>query len=120
MTLETIARNAAVAAVGTLCNGGDIQFQTAAGNEVATCTFGATAFGAPSTGTITAAAMGADTSAAGGTIGKAVLRKADDSVVATLTVTVVGGGGDLEVTSLVVAAGEKVEMSPLPTLTQPA
>lgn len=119
MTLADIARNAAVAAVGALCNGGDIRFETAANGEVATCAFNATAFGSPSAGVITAATITDDTDAAGGTIDHAKLRSSAAATVATLTCTAVGGGGDLELTSLVIGAGDTVTVSSL-TMTQPA
>jgi hypothetical protein len=119
MQYETATRNAAIDPVGVLCDGGDIQFRTSGDNEVATCDFSATAFGDPASGTITANTISDDTTAVGGTIAKAVLRKSDTTVIATLSVTATGGGGDIEVTSLVVAAGEKFSVSSV-TLTQPA
>lgn len=118
-TLATIARNAAVDAVAALCNSGDIRFETSANNEVATCTFGATAFGAASSGTATANSIADDASATGGTIDHAKLRKSDASEVMTVTCTATGGGGDIELTSLVIGAGDTVSVTSL-TLTQPA
>ncbi|HPU86334.1 MAG TPA: hypothetical protein PLE60_13480 [Candidatus Latescibacteria bacterium] len=119
MTLETTARNAACNAVVDLLNSGDVQFQTSGGNEVATCTFGATAFGDATAGVATANAITADPHAAGGTIGKAVLRTSAGATLATLTVTAVGGGGDIEITSLAIGVGDSVSISSL-TVTQPA
>lgn len=119
MTLSDTARNAACDAVVDLLDAGDLQFQTAGGAEVATCVFGTPAFGAAVAGVATANAVTPDSSAVGGTIGRAQLRKADTTVLATLTVTAVGGGGDIEITSLTIGVGDSVSVSSL-TVTQPA
>lgn len=119
MTLETNARNAAVNAVAALLNSGTMEFQTAGSNEVATATFGATAFGASSSGTAAANAITSDTDATGGTIAKCVLKTSGGVAVLTATCSLVAGGGDLELTSLVIGAGDTVAVSSL-TLTQPA
>jgi|GEM_PF-1840976 len=120
MILETASRNAMIEALGDLCDNGYLELRTAGDNEVAKCALSATAFGAAVNGAITANTITDDSDATGGTIDHAVLLKSDDlTVVATLTVTTVGGGGDVEVTSLVVAAGEKQEITSL-VLTQPS
>ena len=116
-TLATAARNAAADAVAALLDGGDIQFQTAANGEVATCDFAATAFGAANTGVATAATISDDTSAAGGTVDHAVLRSSAAAPIITATCAV--GSGDFNMTSLVIGAGDTVSVSSL-TLTQPA
>lgn len=119
ITLQTNARNAAASAVGTLLNGGTIVFQTAASATAATVTFNATAFGAPATGTITANAITADTNVVGGTITKFEARNSSAAVVFTGTVTATGGGGDITLSSVTLAAGEKLEVTSF-TYTQPA
>lgn len=118
-TLETATRNAACNAVVDLLDSGDIRFETAANNEVATCDFAATAFGDANVGVATAATISDDTSAAGGTIDHAVLRKSDTTKVMTCTVTVTGGGGDIEVTSLAIGVGDTVSVTSF-TVTMPA
>lgn len=118
-TLATIARNAAVDAVAGLLDSGNIRFETSANNEVATCNFGATAFGSASSGTATANSIADDTNATGGTIDHAKLRTSGAAEVMTVTCTATGGGGDIELTSLVIGAGDTVSVTSL-TLTQPA
>lgn len=118
-TLSTTGRNAACDAIVDLLDSGTIVFETSANNEVATCTFGATAFGAASTGVATANAITSDTSATGGTIDHAVLKTSGAAAILTLTCTVTGGGGDLTGTSLSIGAGDTVSISAL-TVTVPA
>ena len=117
--LETNARNAAADAVAALCNSGDIRFETSGDNEVALCAFGATAFGAAATGVATANAISDDTSAAGGTIDHAYLRTTGSTPIMKATCTATSGGGDFELSSLVIGAGDTVSVTSL-TLTQPA
>lgn len=119
ITLETVARNAACDAVVDLLDGGTLEFQTSGGVEVATLTFGTPAFGAASTGTATANAITGDSSATGGTIAKAVLKTSGAAAVVTYTVTATGGGGDIELSSVAIGAGDTVSVSSL-TYTQPA
>lgn len=119
MTLATAARNAAVNGVTALLGAGDIRFETSANAEVATCTFAATAFGAASGGVATAAAIGSDTSAAGGTVDHCLLRSSAAATIATCTCTATGGGGDFELTSLTIGVGDTVSVTSL-TITQPA
>lgn len=119
MTLSTEARNAAVDAIVDLLDSGDIRFHTSAHNEVATCAFGATAFGAADAGVATANAITDDSDAAGGTIDHAHLRKSDTTELVACTVTATGGGGDFEMSSLVIGAGDTVSVTSF-TVTQPA
>jgi len=70
MILQTNARNAMAQALATLHDGGTLKLETAGNVEVATMTFAATAFGAPATGVVTAAAIGPDAVATGGTVTK--------------------------------------------------
>ncbi len=92
---------------------GSLVFQTSGDVEVATLTFSATAFGASASGTATAAAITADASATGGTVAKARLKNnaGTDKIVCSVTAT--GGGGDIELNSVVVSAGQQVSMTSL-------
>ena len=119
LTLETVTRNAAVKAATDLCNAGDIKFATAGASEVAICTFAATAFGAPATGVVTAAAIADDTTAIAGTVTQALLRTSAAATVMTADVTDVGGGGSFTMTNRVVGTGDTVSVTSL-TVTMPA
>ena len=81
--------------------------------EVATLTFTDPAFGAASSGTATASAITDDSSATGGTVAFATLEDDVSTVCAHCNVTATGGGGDIELSSLVVAATDTVSMSSL-------
>ena len=117
MVLATVGRNAAVEAVTDLLDSGDIRFETSGNSEVATCTFGATAFGAPATGVCTANSIADDTSATGGVVDHAVLRKSDTTPVATATCGT--SATDFVLTSLTIGAGDTVSVTSL-TMTMPA
>ena len=92
---------------------GYIEFQTSGDVEVATCPFGDPAFGAAATGTATANAITDDTSATGGTIAKFRIKDSDNTEVFSGTVTVTSGGGDIELTSVIIGAGDTVSMTSL-------
>jgi hypothetical protein len=98
---------------------GTLVFQTSGDVEVATLTLGNPAFGAAASGTATANAITADSSATGGTIAKARLKNAvgTDKIICSVTAT--GGGGDITLNSVVVSAGQQVTMSSL-TYSAPA
>lgn len=98
---------------------GYIEFQTSGNVEVATLPFSATAFGAASVGVATANAITSDTNATGGTIAKARLKNAAGTDKILCSVTATGGGGDIELSSVVVSAGQTVSMSSL-TYSAPA
>lgn len=119
VTLTEAARNAACDAVVDLLDGGTIEFQTSADAEVATLTLGTPAFGDAATGTATANAITADSNATGGTIAKAVFKDSGSSSVFTVSVTATGGGGDIELSSLSIGAGDTVSLTSY-THTQPA
>ena len=93
---------------------GNLVFRTSGDVEVATCPFSATAFGAADGSAIaTAAAITSDTSATGGTIAKATLENAAGTAKINCSVTATGGGGDIELSSVVVSAGQTVSVSAL-------
>jgi hypothetical protein len=81
ITHATAIRNTIADAVVDAIDGGTgngtLEFQTSGDVEVATLTFSATAFGSASSGTATAAAITADSSAAGGEIAKFVIKDGD-------------------------------------------
>jgi hypothetical protein len=98
---------------------GYIEFQTSGDVEVATLPFAATAFGAASTGVATAAAITSDTNATGGTITKARFKKFNATEVLSCSVTAIGGGGDIQLSSVVISSGQTVGLTSL-TYTAPA
>jgi hypothetical protein len=98
---------------------GHLVFQTSGAVTVATLTFSNTAFGAAAAGTATAAAITSDTNAVGGTIAKAELRNAANTAKILCSVTATGGGGDIELNSVIVSAGQTVAMTSL-TYSAPA
>jgi hypothetical protein len=99
---------------------GVLEMQTSGDVEVATLTFANPAFGAADgSGVATAGAIVSDTNATGGTIAKARLKNnaLTDKILCSVTAT--GGGGDIELSSVVVSAGQTVSLSSL-TYTPPA
>lgn len=92
---------------------GNLIFRTSGDVEVATLPFSTTAFGASSSGTATASAITSDTSATGGTIAKATLENAAGTAKINCSVTASGGGGDIELSSVIVSAGQTVSVSSL-------
>ena len=92
---------------------GTLGFQTSGDVEVATLTFSDPAFGAASGGVITAGAITSDTNATGGTIAKARFKDSTGTEVLSCSVTATGGGGDIELNSVVVSAGQEVAVSSL-------
>ena len=111
---ETAVRNtladaidAAVNAAGT----GNCVFQTSGDAEVATIVLSATAFGAASSGTITLASTTDDTSATGGTVSKFKFETGANTRIFGGTVTPVAGGGDMEMSTLSVGAGDTVSIT---------
>lgn len=97
---------------------GYLEFQTSGNAEVATLPFSTTAFGAASSGVATANAITTDASATGGTITKARLKNAAGTDKIICSVTATGGGGDIELSSVVVSAAQAVSMTSL-TYTAP-
>ena len=98
---------------------GTLVFQTSGDVEVATLTLANPAFGASSSAVATASSITADSSATGGTIAKARLKNqaGTDKIICSVTAT--GGGGDIELNSVVVSAGQSVSITSL-TYTGPA
>jgi len=119
VTHSTAARDAATLAVTNLIStSGKLVFRTspstvaAPGTAVATLTFSATAFGAPSSGTATANAITSDTNAAGGTVAFATLQTSGGTIVVHCAVA--ASGSDINLTGgLNVTAGDTVSCSSL-------
>lgn len=97
---------------------GTLVYNTSGDVEVATLTFSATAYGAAAAGVATANAITSDTSATGGTIAKAVQTGVTNGAVINCSVTATGGGGDIELSAVVVSAGQTVSTTSL-TYTAP-
>ncbi len=119
--LATSARNAACNAIVDLIDAGSaagaLVFRSAASAEVATLAFSDPAFGNASTGVATAAAIASDTSATGGTTDRATFEDSDTNVV--LTASVGTSGEDINLSSVIIGAGDTVSISSL-TVTVPA
>jgi hypothetical protein len=98
---------------------GKLIMQTAASATVATLTFPNPAFGAAAAGTATAGTIVADTNAVGGTIAKAELRQGGGTAIILCSVTATGGGGDIQLNSVVISAGQQVSLTSL-TYSAPA
>lgn len=124
---STATRNAVANAEGDLLDGGSIQIRTGAqptnvgdaagGTLLGTLTFSGTAFGAPSTGVVTAAAIGSDTSADNsGTAGHA--RLLDSGAAIHSDASCGQGSGDFNFDNNVIVAGGTIACSSL-TLTTP-
>jgi hypothetical protein len=92
---------------------GKIIMQTAGSVTVATLTFANPAFGAAAAGVATANAIVADTNAVGGTIAKAELRQGGGTPIILCSVTATGGGGDIQLNSVVISAGQQVSLTSL-------
>lgn len=92
---------------------GYLSFQTSGDVEVARLPFANPAFGAASSGLAAAGAISDDTNADGGTITKAKMFNAAGTQKFGCSVTALGGGGDIELSSILVSAGQTVHMTSL-------
>lgn len=118
LTHTTATRNALADLIDTLTNtgggaNGTLEFQTAASGLVATLALSAAAFGAAAAGVITAAAISDDTDADGSAspVTKFIWKDKDGTEVFQGTVTVTAGGGDIELSAVVIGAGSTVSMT---------
>lgn len=125
-TLTNPSRAAAADATLARLNAGAgpavIQYQTAAGVEVATLTMSDPAFPPSVNGVATASAITADPAATGGTVARAVFMDSDLTEVFRVDVTGPAGDGEIKFTSnesLVVGAGDIIALSSF-TYTVPA
>ena len=119
VTHETAARNGIANYIVDQLDSGTIVFNTSGDVEVATCTFGATAFGDGAAGVATANAITADSSATGGVTTKAVLKTSGATAVVNCSVGATSSGEDIELSSTTIGAGDTVTISAL-TYTAPA
>lgn len=119
LTHTTAVRNtladAAVDAIdaGTTDANGDLVIMTSGDVEVATLAFSNPAFGAAASGTATASAITDDSSATGGTAAKFKCQNRDNTEVWRGSVTATGGGGDIELSSVTIAATDTVSITSL-------
>ena len=124
LTHATAARNASANAVVDLLDAGatdangDLVIMTSADAAVATLALSNPAFGNAAAGVATANAISDDTNAAGGTAALFKLQDRDNVEVVRGTVTATGGGGDIELSSTNISAGDTVSISSL-TYTAP-
>lgn len=120
VTHVTSTRNTIADAVVDLIDAGGagtLEFQTSGDVEVATLTFSATAFGAASSGTATAASITDDTSATGGTVTKFVIKSGAGTTL--LSGSAGTSGTDIILSSATIGSGDTVSCSSL-TYSAPA
>jgi hypothetical protein len=118
VTHSNAAKSAAADAVLGLLDAGVgdnglLELQTSTSDEVATLGLSDPAFGAASSGVATANTITDDASAAGGTITKFELQNKAGVAVVFGSVTLVSGGGDIEMSSVVIGAGDTVRVTSL-------
>ena len=111
--VRTVLADAVVDLIDAGATAGTLIFQTSGDAEVATLTFTDPAFGDAETGVATAAAITSDTDATGGTIAKARAKDSNGVEVFACSVTASGGGGDIQLSSVVISAGQTVSVSAL-------
>ncbi len=93
---------------------GKLVFLTAGSVAVATLTLANPAFGlADGSAICTAGSIASDTNAVGGTIAKAELRNAAGTAKILCSVTANGGGGDIQLSSVIISPGQTVSMTSL-------
>lgn len=123
VTLTDGARNAACDAVvdridvGSTDANGDLVIMTSGDVEVATLAMSNPAFGAAASGLAAANTISDDTNATGGTAAKFKFQDRDNAEV--LQGTVSTSGADLNLSSIVIGAGDTVAISAF-TVTMPA
>jgi hypothetical protein len=92
---------------------GRLVFLTSANATVASLNFSNPAFGGGANGVVSANAIQDDTNAVGGTVTKFEIRDRNATVILSGTVTATGGGGDIELSSTTVGAGDTISVSSL-------
>ena len=107
MNINATVLNSMIAVLSTAANSGYLRFFSSTDVLIAEGRFSATAFAAPSNGSITANAITASDAVAAGNIAYAKILQSDGSTeVASLTVGV--GSGDIRLTRLDVRTGEPI------------
>lgn len=126
LTLETTLRDDLANQIddsinaGTTNPNGELQFQIAAGTEVATIEFDATAFGAASTGVITMSSQPkTDTSATGNASPVTKFSVYNRDQTKLFEGTVATSGADINITNTTIGTGDAVELTTF-TITVPA
>jgi len=99
--------------IGTTDLNGDLVLMTGGDVEVSILAMANPAYGNAAAGVAQENAITDDPSSAGGTIALFKLQNRDNAEVLRGTVTAVGGGGDIELTSLVIAVNEAVSITDL-------
>ncbi len=113
-TLANAIKTAADA--GTTDANGDLQIATSSAftTILATLNFANPAFATAASGTITANAIASDTNAANtGTAANFRIRDRDNAEVLRGTVSATGGGGDIQLSSTAITAGDTVSITSL-------
>lgn len=115
LTLETVMRNGIADAIDDLINTGagvaTLKFETSGDVEVATISLQDPAFGDAAAGLITLNGLPISSAAAtGGTVGKFSVYNKDAVKQFEGTVTVTGGGGDIELPALEVPVGAILQL----------
>ena len=113
MAVRTAIADLVVDLIDAGAGAGKLVFNTSGDVEVATLVFTDPAFGAASSAVATASAITDDTSATGGTTTKAELQDSNALEVCTVSVTATSGGGDIELSSNIISAGQTVSVSSL-------
>ncbi len=104
--------------VGTIDANGDLVIMTGADSQLAILAMANPAFGNAAIGVATAAAISDDTNASAGTAAKCKLQNRDNTEIVQGSVTATGGGGDIELSSVAIGAGDTISISSL-TYTAP-
>lgn len=122
-TQNTALRNLLVDAFCAVFNGGTVELRTAAsggGTLLASISLPNPAFGAASGGSANKNGVWSDTSAdASGVAAFARFKSSDGLKIVDMTVTAVGGGGDIEIDNVNIVAGGVVTISSF-TYVEPA
>jgi hypothetical protein len=114
VTHNTTVRNALCDTITTQLGASPkMVLQTSGGVAVATLPMSATPFPAGAGGSMTANAITSDTNAAGGTATKGELQTSAGTQKVLYSVTATGGGGDVQMNSTAVSAGQTVACSSL-------
>lgn len=122
VTLTTAAKNGACDGIVDLIDGGsgdatgDLAFATSGASVLCACNFSATAFGAASSGTATAAAISQGTATAGGTIAIALFRNKANTEIFRCAVGT--SGSDINLSQLTINISDTIDISSL-TVTVP-
>lgn len=108
--------------IGTADATGDLQFapDNTFATALATCNFANPAFGAAAAGIATASAIAADTNAAGtGTATDFRIRNRDNAEVVRGSVTVTGGGGDVQLSGVLINPADTVSITSMTYASSP-